>query len=122
MLVQSFYENLTYDYNRPDILSSSIDDRDVEVTIADIAATLKCYAEPPEEDEPWIFCPPMLTVEDIVSDMCEGQYVDKHNNAASKAKMPPKLWFVDVVLQRNVSLRTQNAKTGFFPHCPLFIS
>ena len=27
---------------------------------------------------------------------------DKHNNAASKAKMPPKLWFVDIVLQRNM--------------------
>ena len=84
------------------VLVSSINDRDVEVTIADIAAVLKCHAEPPEADEPWIVCPSMLTIEDIVSDMCEGQYADKHNNAASKAKMPPKLWFVDVVLQRNV--------------------
>jgi hypothetical protein len=49
-LVQSFYENLKYDYNRPDILVSSIDDRDVEVTIADIVAALKCHDEPPEVD------------------------------------------------------------------------
>jgi hypothetical protein len=37
-LVQSFYENLKYDYNRLGVLFSSIDDEDVEVTIADIAA------------------------------------------------------------------------------------
>jgi hypothetical protein len=51
-LVWSFYENLKYNCNRPDILVSSIDDRDVEVTIADIAAVLKCHHEPPEADEP----------------------------------------------------------------------
>ena len=44
-LVRSFYENLTYDCNRPDVLSSSIDDRDVEVTVADIAAALKFHIE-----------------------------------------------------------------------------
>jgi hypothetical protein len=44
-LVRSFYENLKYDCSRPDVLSSSIDDRDVEVTVADIAAALKCSAE-----------------------------------------------------------------------------
>ena len=72
---------------RPNVLVSTIDDRDVEVTIADIAAVLKCHAKPPKADEPWIVCPSMLTKEDIVSDMCEGQYADKHNNAASKVKM-----------------------------------
>ena len=101
-LVQSFCENLKYDCNQPDVLVSSINDRDVEVTIANIAAIFKCHAEPPKADEPWIVCPSMLTIEDIISDMCEGQYANKHNNAASKAKMPPKLWFVDVVLQRNL--------------------
>ena len=44
-LVRSFYENLTYDYNRPDVLSSSIDDRDIEVTVAYIAAALNCHTE-----------------------------------------------------------------------------
>jgi hypothetical protein len=44
----------------------------------------------------------MLTLEDIVSDMCEGQYVDKHRNAASKVKIPWNLLFIDMVLYRNV--------------------
>jgi hypothetical protein len=101
-LVRSFYKNLKYECNRPGILFSSIDDRDIEVTIANIAAALKCHDEPPEADEQWIVCPFMLTTEDIVSDMCKGQFADRHKNVASKAKMPPMLWFVDVVLQRNV--------------------
>jgi hypothetical protein len=72
------------------------------VTIADIVAVLKCHDQPPKEEEPWIVYPSMLTTEDIVSDMCQRQFVDKHKNAASKAKMPPQLWFVDVMLQKNV--------------------
>ena len=44
-LVRSFYENLTYDCNQPDVLSSSIDDRDVEVTVANIVAALKCHTK-----------------------------------------------------------------------------
>jgi hypothetical protein len=99
-LVQSFYKNLKYDCNRLDILVSSINDSDVKVTIADIAAVLNCHHEPPEADEPCIDCPSMLTIEGIVSDMCEGQYADRHKNAARKAKIPPNLWFVDVVLQK----------------------
>jgi hypothetical protein len=72
------------------------------VTIADIAAILKCHDKPPEEEEPWIVCPSMLATKDIVSDMCQGQFANRHKNDASKAKMPPQLWFVDVVLQKNV--------------------
>jgi hypothetical protein len=60
-LVWSFYENLKYDCNRPDILTSSIDERDVGVTVANIAATFKCSAEQPEADDQWIARPPMLT-------------------------------------------------------------
>jgi hypothetical protein len=97
-LVRSFYKNLKYDCNRPDVLVSSIDNRGVEVTITDIAATLKCHDEPPKANEPWIVCPSMLTIEDIVSNMCKGQYASRHQNAASKAKIPPKIWFVDVIL------------------------
>jgi hypothetical protein len=59
------------------------------VTIADIAAALKCHAEPPEEEEPRIVCPSILTTEDIVPDMCEGKFANRHKNAASKVKMPP---------------------------------
>ena len=58
------------------MLSSSIDDRDVEVTIADIAAMLKCHAECPKAEEPWIAYPSMLTTEDIIVDVCEGQCAD----------------------------------------------
>jgi hypothetical protein len=101
-LVKAFYEHLRYDCSRPDVLVSSIDDRDVEVTIADVAAALKCSHELPDSDIPWIDCPYMFTLEDIVSDRCEGQYADKHRNAASKAKIPQNLWFVDVVLYRNM--------------------
>jgi hypothetical protein len=77
-LVRAFYEHLRYDCNQPDVLVSSIDGRDVEVTIADVAAVLKCSHKPLELDVPWIDCPSMLTLEDIVFDMCEGQYADKH--------------------------------------------
>jgi hypothetical protein len=101
-LVQTFYEHLRYECSRPDVFFSSIDDIDVEVTIANVVAVLKCSHEPPESDIPWIDCPSMLTIEDIVSDMCEGQYADKHRNAASKAKIPPNMWFIDMVLYRNV--------------------
>jgi hypothetical protein len=101
-LVRAFYEHLSYDCNRPDVLVSSIDGRDMEVTIADVAAILKCSHEPLESDILWIDCPSLLTLEDIVSDMCEGQYVDKHWNATSKAKIPRNLWFIDMVLYRNV--------------------
>jgi hypothetical protein len=71
--VRAFYEHLRYDCSQLDVLVSSINDRDVEVTIADVAAVLKCSHKPPESDVPWIDCPSMLTLEDIVSDMCEGQ-------------------------------------------------
>jgi hypothetical protein len=97
-----FYKNLKYDCNRPDILSSSINNRDVEVTVADIAAALKCNAERNEENDQWIDRPSMLTTEDVVGDMCMGQFANRHKNAASKSKLPPQLWFVDFVLQMNV--------------------
>jgi hypothetical protein len=101
-LVRSFYENLNYDYNLPDVLSSSIDDRDVEVTVVDIATALKCNTECPEANDQWIDHPSMLTTKDIVGDMCVGKFADRHKNAVSKSKLPPQLWFVDFVLQRNV--------------------
>jgi hypothetical protein len=75
-MVQSFYENLKHDCNWPNVLSSSIDDRDVELTIADIAVALKCNTEQPEADDQWTACLSMLTTEDIVSDIYEGQFTD----------------------------------------------
>jgi hypothetical protein len=44
----------------------------------------------------------MLTLEDIVFDMCEGQYTDSRCNAANKTKIPRNLLFIDMVLYRNV--------------------
>jgi hypothetical protein len=101
-LVREFYENLRCECDQPDVLFSSIDGREVEVTIADVVAVLKCSHEPPEIDIPWLVCPPMLTVEDIVADMCEGQFADNHQNAGSKMKIPQNLLFIDMVLYRNV--------------------
>jgi hypothetical protein len=101
-LVRVFYEHLSYDCDQPDVLVSSIDGREVEVTIADVTAVLKCSHEPPESDVPWLEYPSILTLEDIVSDMCEGQYADSHRNAASKTKIPRNLLFIDMVLYRNV--------------------
>jgi hypothetical protein len=75
-LVREFYTHLRIDGDQPDTLFFSIDGREVEVTIGDVAVVLKCSHEPPESDIPWIECPSMLTLEDIVSDMYEGQYAD----------------------------------------------
>jgi hypothetical protein len=100
-LVLTFYEHLRYECSQPDVLFSSIDGIEVEVTIADVAAVLKCIHEPPESDVPWLECPFMHTLEDIISNMCEGQYADKHRNAASKTKIPRNLLFIDMVLYRN---------------------
>jgi hypothetical protein len=82
-LVSEFYKHLNVVCDQSDILFSSIDGRDVEVTIAYVVAILKCSHEPPESDIPWLECPSMLTLEDIVFDMCEGQYVDSRQNAAN---------------------------------------
>jgi hypothetical protein len=101
-LVRAFYKHLSYDCSRPDVFVSSIDGREVEVTIADVVAILKCSYKPPESDVPWLECPSILTLEDIVSDMCEGQYADRHRNAANKAKIPRNFLFIDMVLYRNV--------------------
>jgi hypothetical protein len=101
-LVREFYEHLSVDCDQSDVLFSSIDGREVEVTIADVAAVLKCSHKPLESDVPWLECPPMLTLEDIVSDMREGQYANSHRNAANKTKIPQNLLFIDMVLYRNM--------------------
>jgi hypothetical protein len=100
--VREFYENLRCECDWPNVLFSSIDGEEVQVTIADIAAALKCNHEPPESDIPWLECPPMLTVEDIVTDMCDGHFANGHRNAASKMKIPRNLLFIDMVFYRNV--------------------
>jgi hypothetical protein len=101
-LVREFYEHLNVDCDQSKVLFSFIDGREVEVTIDDVAAILKCSHKPPELDVPWLECPSMLTLEDIVFDMCEGQYANSHWNAASKTKILQNLLFIDMVLYRNV--------------------
>jgi hypothetical protein len=71
-LVREFYTHLRIDGDQPDKIFSSIDGREVEVTIGDVATVLKCSHEPLESDIPCLECPSMLTLEDIVFDMCEG--------------------------------------------------
>ena len=61
------------------------------MTIADIVVAMKCHAEYPQSEEQWIACPSMLTIEEIVDDMCKGRYADQYQNATSKAKLPPQL-------------------------------
>jgi hypothetical protein len=51
-LVREFYKHLRINGDQPDILFSSIDGREVEVTIADVVAVLKCSHELPELDIP----------------------------------------------------------------------
>jgi hypothetical protein len=101
-LVREFYDHLSCECDQSDVLFSSIDKREVQVTIANVAAILKCSHEPPESDVPRLECPPMLTIEDIVFDLCEGQFADSHQNVASKTKIPWNLLFIDMVLYRNV--------------------
>jgi hypothetical protein len=72
-LVREFYTHLRTDSDQPVSFFSSIDGKDVEVTVGVIAAALKCSHEPPESDIPWLECPSMLTLEDVVSDMCESE-------------------------------------------------
>jgi hypothetical protein len=101
-LVKEFYDNLRCECDQPDVLFSSIGGREVQVTIADVVTVLKCSHEPHETDFPWLECPPMLIVEYIVGNMCEGQFADSHRNAISKTKIPRNLLFIDMVLYRNV--------------------
>jgi hypothetical protein len=88
-LVHTFCEHLTYNCNRPYILYSTIDDVDIEVTIVDIAAALKCYDECPQSEELWEAYPSMLSTKEIVDDMYEECHADHYRNATNKAKLPP---------------------------------
>jgi hypothetical protein len=44
----------------------------------------------------------MLSVFEIIEDMCAGQYADEKRNAGSWSKLPQQLLLVDYVLYRNV--------------------
>jgi hypothetical protein len=64
-LVREFYTHLRIDDDQPDSLFSSIDGEEVQVTIADIAAALKCNHEPPSRISPGLSalpCSPSRTL------------------------------------------------------------
>jgi hypothetical protein len=102
--VHLLYQNLTYDCNRPCILSTSFDGVAMEITVEDIALALNCPHECPPDlvhsdgtprYDPF---PIGLSVQAMVNDMCAGWYTNELRNCTSKAMLPPALWFVDSVL------------------------
>ncbi|XP_059429142.1 uncharacterized protein LOC132162951 [Corylus avellana] len=74
---------------KPGVMSSSVQGMDIEVTSTNIATALKYNNEHPPEEEQFEEKSPMLTVAEIIGDMCEGHFVDGHNNVGSRTKMPP---------------------------------
>jgi hypothetical protein len=64
----------------------------------------------------------MLSLEEIVFDMCEGQYADNHHNVASETKIPRNLLFSDMMLYRNMCpLGHKTTKAGLVPQFSLRI-
>jgi hypothetical protein len=45
---------------------------------------------------------PGLIMQAMIGDMCDGCYTNKHPNCMRKSTLPPYLWFMDTVLQKNV--------------------
>jgi hypothetical protein len=101
-LVVQFYSNLFTDCNRRGVMFSTVQGKQVEVTIADIAATLHCNDEHPPKDAQLDEQPESFYVSEIIEDMCAGQYADEKWNASSRSKLPPQLWLVDPIMQQNV--------------------
>jgi hypothetical protein len=67
---------------------------DIELTTADIAATLQCSHECSSDilardgTPRYPDLPSGLTVQHIVDDMCHGRYIDNRYNCASKVLLP----------------------------------
>jgi hypothetical protein len=101
-LIIQFYENLSMDCNGRGVLFSMVQGKRVEVTTSDIADALKCHDEHPPEDAQLDEQPKSFYVSEIIDDICAGQYADGKRNAGSQSKLPPQLWLMDSILQRNV--------------------
>jgi hypothetical protein len=120
-LVREFYTHLRIDDDQPDSLFSSIDGMEVEVTIGDIAAVLKCSHKPPESDIPWIECPSMLTLEDIVSICVRG------STPMTAGMQPARRRFLGIFSSyiwccTAICVHwTQDTETGPIPQCHLLI-
>jgi hypothetical protein len=97
--VRLFYQNLKFDTDQPEVLSSSIDGVEFQITIGDIEEALGC---PHESPSPRYTEPPVFDLHMIVQDMCDGAYENRKRNCTSKAKLPSRLWLVDTVLKKNV--------------------
>ena len=96
------YTNLYTNCNRRGVLFSTVKGKQIEVITTNIAAALKCNDEhPPEAAQLDKQLEPFYASE-IIEDMCEGQNADEKNNAGSRSKLPPQLWLVDSIMQRNV--------------------
>jgi hypothetical protein len=101
-LIIQFYENLFTNYNRRGVLFSTDQGKQVEVMTSDIVATLKCNDEHPPKDAQLNEQSESFYTSEIIEDMCAGQYANDKRNAGSQSKLPPQLWLVDSILQRNV--------------------
>lgn len=103
-LVQLFFQSMTFDCERPGVLSSHLDGCAIEVTSLNIAYALGCPLSvnlkklggmaPPVMAVP----PPGLTTLIMVEGMCNGRFTNEYRNCTSKSLLPPHLWFVDTVL------------------------
>lgn len=95
--VRRFYQNMSFESDRPGTLSSFIDGVEFEVSIEDIANALGCLHECPPElvDDNGAprfgDFPSGLDVRSIVNDMCEGRFTNELSNCTSKSMLPPKL-------------------------------
>ena len=76
--------------------------KQVGVTTSDIVDALKCNDEHPPKDAQLNEQPESFYTSKIIEDMRAGQYTDDKRNASSQCKLPPQLWLVDSILQRNV--------------------
>jgi hypothetical protein len=100
-LVVQFYANLYTNCNRRSVLFSTVQRKQVKVTTAGIAATLKCNDEYPPADAQLDEQLEFFYISEIIEDVY-GQYADEKNNAGTRSNLPPQLWLVDSILQRNV--------------------
>jgi hypothetical protein len=101
-LVVQFYSNLFTNCNHQGVMFSTVQGKRVEVTIVDIAASLHVNDEHPPADAQLDEQSESFYVSEIIEDICAGQYADEKRNAGSQSKLPPQLWLVDSILQRNV--------------------
>jgi hypothetical protein len=81
--VRLFYQNMTFDSDKPEVLSSTISGIEFEVIIEDIAEALGCPHECPSQDftEPL----PEVDLHMIVQDKCDGEYADSKNNCTRQS-------------------------------------